>query len=128
MPLPSGERYRRIVDRSPDGILVIREACVAFANPAAVHMLGASSADDLVGKSVVELFDPTSTTRIANAIRNVAAGLQTSTVEAQITTLAGSPNDVEVTAVLLDIDEQELQLAIRDISERRRAEALLRES
>ena len=51
---------------------------VAFANPAAVHMLGASNADDLVGKSVVELFDPTSTTRIANAIRNVAAGLQTS--------------------------------------------------
>ena len=128
MPLPSGERYRRIVERSPDGILVIRETRVAFANPAAVHMLGASSADDLVGKSVVELFDPTSTTRIANAIRNVAAGLQTSTVEAQITTLAGSPNDVEVTAVLLDIDEQELQLAIRDISERRRAEALLRES
>ena len=128
MPLPSGERYRRIVDRSPDGILVIREARVAFANPAAVHMLGASSADDLVGKSAVELFDPTSTTRIANAIRNVAAGLQTSTVEAQITTLAGSPNDVEVTAVLLDIDEQELQLTIRDISERRRAEALLRES
>ena len=128
MPLPSGERYRRIVERSPDGILVIRETRVAFANPAAVHMLGASSADDLVGKSAVELFDPTSTTRIANAIRNVAAGLQTSTVEAQITTLAGSPNDVEVTAVLLDIDEQELQLAIRDISERRRAEALLRES
>ena len=128
MPLPSGERYRRIVDRSPDGILVIRETRVAFANPAAVHMLGASSADDLVGKSVLELFDPTSTTRIANAIRDVAAGLQTSTVEAQITTLAGSPNDVEVTAVLLDIDEQELQLAIRDISERRRAEALLRES
>ena len=127
MPLPSGERYRRIVDRSPDGILVIREARVAFANPAAVHMLGASNADDLVGKSVVELFDPTSTTRIANAIRNVAAGLQTCTVEAQIT-IAGSPNDVEVTAVLLDIDEQELQLAIRDISERRRAEALLRES
>jgi PAS domain S-box-containing protein len=128
MPLPSGERYRRIVDRSPDGILVIREARVAFANPAAVHLLGASSADDLLGKSVVELFDPTSTTRISEAILNVAAGLQTSTVDAQITTLAGSSNDVEMTAVLLDIEEQELQLAIRDISERRRAEALLRES
>jgi PAS domain S-box-containing protein len=128
MPVPSGERYRRIVDRSPDGILVIREARVAFANPAAVHMLGASSADDLVGKSAVELFDPTSTSYVANAIRSVTGGQKTSTVEAQITTFAGSPNDVEVTAVLLDIDEQEVQLTVRDISERRRAEALLRES
>jgi PAS domain S-box-containing protein len=128
MSVPSGERYRRIVDCSPDGILVIREARVAFANPAAVHMLGASSADDLVGKSAVELFDPTSTTYVANAIRGVTAGQKTSTVEAQITTFAGSRNDVEVTAVLLDIDEQEVQLTVRDISERRRAEALLRES
>ena len=128
MTVPSGERYRRIVDRSPDGILVIREARVAFANPSAVQMLGASSVDDLVGKSAVELFDPASTTCIANAIRSVTAGQKTSTVEAQITTLAGSPSDVEVTAVLLDIDEQEVQLTVRDISERRRAEALLRES
>jgi PAS domain S-box-containing protein len=37
-------------------------------------------------------------------------------------------NDVEVTAVLLDIDEKEVQLTVRDINERRRAEALLRES
>ena len=128
MPLPSGERYRRIVDRSPDGILVIREARVAFANPAAVRMLGAIGADDLVGRTAVELFDPTSNTRVDEAIRSVAAGLQTCVVEAQIAAHTGSSNHVEVTAVLLDIDEREVQLTVRDINERRRAEALLRKS
>ena len=128
MPLPSGERYRRIVDRSPDGILVIHEARVAFANSAAVHMLGAIGADDLVGRTAVALFDPASNTRVDEAIRSVAAGLQTCVVEAQIPALSGTSNHVEVTAVLLDIDEREVQLTVRDINERRRAEALLRKS
>jgi PAS domain S-box-containing protein len=110
MPLPSGERYRRIVDRSPDGILVIRETRVEFANSAAVQMLGASDADDLVGRKAGELFDPSSTTRIADTIRLVTGGQSTSIVEAQIVTTSGSSNQVEVTVVLLDTDEQEVQL------------------
>jgi PAS domain S-box-containing protein len=123
MPLPSGERYHRIVERSPDGILVVRQARVEFANPAAVRLLGASDGGDLVGRTAVDLFDPSTRTRVDEAIRSVTAGLQTCVVEAQVGSL-----HVEVTAVLLDIDEREVELAVRDISERRRAESLLRES
>ena len=128
MPLPSGERYRRIVDHSPDGILVIRETLVAFANPAAVQMLRADAPTDLLNRKAVELFDRATSRRVDEAIRSVLAGLSTCVVEAQIDSHDGTLNDVEVTAVLLDIDEGEVQLTVRDINERRRAEALLRES
>jgi PAS domain S-box-containing protein len=128
MPLPSGERYRRIVDRSPDGVLVIRETRVTFANAAAIQMLGVVGPDDLLERAVLDLFDRATARRVDEAIRSVLAGLPTCIVEAQIAWRDGILNDVEVTAVLLDLDEREVQLTLRDISERRRAEALLRDS
>ncbi|MCH8999986.1 MAG: PAS domain S-box protein [Proteobacteria bacterium] len=54
----SEERYRRLVDLSPDGILIHLQDRIAFANPAAVKLLGAKSADDLIGRSMLDFVDP----------------------------------------------------------------------
>jgi PAS domain S-box-containing protein len=54
----SEERYRRLVDLSPDGILIHLQEKIVFANPAAVRFLGAKSADDLIGRDVVDFVDP----------------------------------------------------------------------
>ena len=54
----SEERYRRLVDLSPDGILIHLQGRIAFANPAAVRLLGAKSADDLIGRSLLDFVDP----------------------------------------------------------------------
>ena len=128
MPLPPGERYQRIVDRSPDGILVIREARAVFANQAAVRMLGAADTDELRCKRLTDLFDSETAPRIAEAVRLALSGMPTTSVEAHVAGPAEMSPHVDVTAVLLDTDEQEVQLRLRDISERRRAEILLRES
>ena len=34
------ERYRRLVESSPDGILVVEDERIAFVNPAAVRLFG----------------------------------------------------------------------------------------
>ena len=54
----SEERYRRLVDLSPDGILIHVQDQIVFANPAAVRFLGAKSGDDLVGRNLLEIIDP----------------------------------------------------------------------
>jgi PAS domain S-box-containing protein len=54
----SEERYRRLVDLSPDGILIHSQENIVFANPAAVRFLGARDGDDLVGRNLLELIDP----------------------------------------------------------------------
>ena len=54
----SEERYRRLVDLSPDGILIHAPENIVFANPAAVRFLGARDSDDLVGRNLLELIDP----------------------------------------------------------------------
>jgi len=54
----SEERYRRLVDLSPDGILIHVQENIVFANPAAMRFLGARNSDDLVGRNLLELIDP----------------------------------------------------------------------
>lgn len=51
----SEERYRRLVEQSPDGVLVHAEGKVVYANPAAARILAAQSPEDVVGRAVLEL-------------------------------------------------------------------------
>lgn len=55
--LASEERYRKLVQVSPDAIIVDRDGIVVFANDAAAKMFGFASADDLFGTSSLDLVD-----------------------------------------------------------------------
>lgn len=52
----SEERYRSLVDLSPDGIFVARQGRIVFINPAGTALFGASTPGDLIGRSPLELF------------------------------------------------------------------------
>src|SRR5207247_10532779 len=53
--LQQAERnYRRLVELSPDGIVVHENGRLVFANPTAVEMVGAASAADLIGRPVLD--------------------------------------------------------------------------
>lgn len=54
----SEERYRRLVDLSPDGILIHVQDRIVFANPAALRFLGAGELEALVGRNLFDLIDP----------------------------------------------------------------------
>lgn len=53
--LESEERYRQIVDVNPDAVLVHVDDQIVFANRAAAKMLGAPTAQDLVGHPLTEI-------------------------------------------------------------------------
>ena len=53
--LENEERYRQIVDLSPNAIFVHIDGQIVFANPAAVSMFGAAETHDLVGRQMIEL-------------------------------------------------------------------------
>ena len=52
----SDEQYRRVVELSPDGIFIFRDSRIVFVNPAAVRIFGASSADEVLGRSPFDFF------------------------------------------------------------------------
>jgi PAS domain S-box-containing protein len=125
----TNERYRRLVELSPDGIIISRNARIVFVNPAAVRIFGATSTDQVLGKSAFDLFHAESHPMIRERVERVLRGETAPLVEEQIVRLDGSLLDVEVTGALLDgDDDKSIQVIVRDISERKRAEAALRES
>ena len=54
----SEERYRRLVEYSPDAIAVHSESTIRYVNPAAVTLLGASNASELIGKPFLDIIHP----------------------------------------------------------------------
>ena len=68
------ERYRGLMELSPDAILINRNNRFTLANPAALRLFGASSADQLLGKSPYDLFHPDYHEIIRAATRPAAGG------------------------------------------------------
>ncbi|MEO8841232.1 MAG: PAS domain S-box protein [Kofleriaceae bacterium] len=54
----SEANFRALIERSPTATFVHREGCYLYVNPAAVAMLGYHSADEIVGRSVLEFIHP----------------------------------------------------------------------
>jgi PAS domain S-box-containing protein len=123
------DRYRLLVELSPDGICMSQGDRITFLNPAAVRLFGASAPDQLVGRSLLDLFHPDGHSRIRDSIRRMVAGLNAPPLEEKINRVDGAVRDVEITGAVLDADDASaVQLILHDVTERRRAEAALRES
>jgi PAS domain S-box-containing protein len=128
-PDEANSQYHHLVDASPDGILIARQNRVEFLNPAAVRLFGASHPEQILGKALVDLFHGDSHSVVQDRIERSMRGEPLPPVDAKIVRLAGTTTDVEVNAALLSGPEDgAIQVIVRDTSERKRSEALLRES
>ena len=129
MPLPPADQYQRLVESSPDGILVVRNNRIEFLNPAAVRLFGAAHADDIVGKSPFEVLHPDSHGVIRGRLERLLKGEIVPPLEERIVRLDGTVIDVEVNTTLVEGGEgPAIQVTVRDIADRKRREAVLRES
>ncbi len=114
----SEERYRSLVDSSPTAIVVHRAGKILYCNAAAVLIIGAQSATDLLGKSALDLVHPdyreVVTARMrAGAIENVTAP----TIEEKYIKFDGTVIDVEVLAAPIVFDgEPAIRVALRDVT------------
>jgi diguanylate cyclase (GGDEF)-like protein/PAS domain S-box-containing protein len=111
----SDERYRRLVELSPDGVIMCSNASIKFANPAAMKLMGAKSRYDVVGVPIEQFleFDPTS-----------APGFKTAPRPARWKRVDGSMLHVEV-AEIADASEGTAQYLVRDVTDRHHREAAL---
>jgi two-component system, NarL family, sensor histidine kinase UhpB len=136
----TSEPYRRLVERSPDGILISQDGLLVFVNPAAGRLCGAEEPEQLLGRPLSDLFlhDLLSDGHASRRQRldKVMSGQTVAPFEEQIVRLDGGVTDVEVTLTRLDDSEHSpasistpvIVFTMREISERKRADATLRES
>ena len=128
MSLPA-DQYRRLVESSPDGILLVRNSRIEFLNPAAARLIGASQPAQILGRSAWDVFHVDSHPVIRQRLEHLLRGELVPPVEEKILRLDGSIAHVEVNSTLLDEqDGGTIQVILRDIGERQRRESALRES
>ena len=125
----TNERYHQLVELSPDGIFVSDGARIVFVNPAAVRLFGATAAEQVLGKSSFDLFHPDSHALIRERISKLISGEAVQQSDMKIVRLDGTIADVAVTGAQLEQPGRRvIQVHIREITDRKRAEAALRES
>jgi PAS domain S-box-containing protein len=122
----SWEDYRRLVELSPDPIAVHSEGRVVYVNPSMVKLLGAPDPKAIVGRAVLDFVDESFAERVKERIRGLyQQGQIAPLAEERLKRVDGSPIEVEVAAAPLTYEGRPaVQLIARDLSERRRAEAL----
>ena len=120
----SEERYRHLVELSPDGIAIHREGKLVFCNPAGARMLG-YQVDEVLGKLAIDFVHPSSRPFAADRMQNILVGKAVPFIEEKFVRRDGTLLEVEVGSMPFTFqDAPAIQVIIRDITERKRAEKL----
>jgi PAS domain S-box-containing protein len=126
----SVDRYQRLVELVPDAIWVERESRIAFANRACLRLLGAESAEQLVGRSPLDFIHPEFHALAAQRRERLGAGLEANPLmEKRVVRIDGGETEVDIAeASFHDEGSVAILAVLRDITERKRAERELHES
>ncbi|MGE5235357.1 MAG: PAS domain S-box protein [Acidobacteriota bacterium] len=126
----SEARYRALVQLSPDGIAVHSGGRLVFANTRGARLLGYDSADDLVGRSILDFVHPDFRNLASErAARAQLEGEAQPLMAEKFVRKDGTTLDVEVASMPFTYQGRPaVQVVIRDISERLRVDEHLRQS
>ncbi len=125
----SEEKFRRLVESSPEPITVHARGLIVYANAAAAQMLGVESPADVIGSPEGRFLHPDSLEMANRLAERVRGSGDNEAVELQYIRADGAVVDVEVVAFMTTYDgESAIQLMLRDVTARKRAEEALRVS
>lgn len=119
----SEEKYRNLVERANDGIVILQEGIFKYVNPSLVEMAGCSE-DELLGEPFVNFIQEEEISKVMNNYKKRMAGETVHTMyETRFKTSKGEVVDAEVNAGHITYQGQPADLVIiRDITERKQME------
>lgn len=123
-------RFKALLEAAPEPILVNVDGRYVYANPAALELYGADSLDEILGKDTLDIVHPDSWDLVRERVAKHLRGEPVpSRVEQRWIRSDGSSVEVEVTAVpFLFGGKPAVHVMARDITARKRAEEVMRES
>lgn len=122
----SEERYRLLVELSPEAIIVQSDEKIVYANHAAANLFGAASAETLLGLAVADFVHPDHHENFRAHERHLSRNQQSDLKAEKFVRMDGQVRDVEVVMASVTYEgKHAIQILTRDITERRRAETQL---
>lgn len=126
----SEEHYRKLVEVSLDAILSHKDGKITYANPAALKLFGATSAGDLLFRPIMDFIHPEYHEIVRQRhIRLTVPGCSEPLLEEKLLRLDGTTVYGEVSTIsYAENDQLVVQMIIRDLTERKKAEQSLLDS
>lgn len=118
----SENRYRRLVESSPDAVIVHQEGNIVFCNPAAADLLGAAAPAELLGLSILDIVPEDQRETAAQKIVRIEKADSALLFDSEtILRRDGEIREVQVRAVTtLYNGKPAVQATLRDITQQRR--------
>jgi len=122
----SEERYRLLVEHSPEAIAVHSKGIIVYVNEAMKRLLNAKRTDDILGKQVFNFVHPDYHQIVTERIRRSQIEKKYSDIlEEKFIAVDGEIIDVEVTAIPFIYNGiPASQVVVRDITERKKEEKI----
>ncbi len=122
------DRYRNLVDLIPDPIVVHQDGLVRFMNPAGLRAAGDRRLEELIDRPILDFVHPSSLEETLERIDALTEpGMVSEPSEAVLLNPDGVRTIVESISVRTEWEGRPaFQVILRDITERRRADAALR--
>ena len=126
----SEERYRLLVESSPEPIAVHSEGVIVYINPSGAELFGATNEEELIGRQALDFVHPDYKEKVLRRISGILQNNERAPlIEERYIRLDGSIVDVEVTGTPIAYrGKLAVQVVFKDITERKQAEEKLRES
>ncbi|MCI3923705.1 PAS domain S-box protein [Paenibacillus sp. TRM 82003] len=119
----SEERYRRLVEMSPQAIFVFRDTRFVFLNMAATRLFGAESPEQLIGTDVFNMIGKSHHIMTWERIHALESGIEIQTAERRVRRLDGVEIDVESVGCSITFEGRPaVMVCARDITERKEME------
>ncbi|HJW56186.1 MAG TPA: EAL domain-containing protein [Burkholderiaceae bacterium] len=124
----SEERYRQLVEMSPDAIMIEYDGKIAFANRGALKMLGGVTTGELEGKSILEFISPEYREIMQEHTLNpVMHPTEFRSIEGKMTRIDGAVIDVELSRAIIQFGGMPaIQTVAHDITRHKNYEEQLR--
>ncbi|MCX5974871.1 MAG: PAS domain S-box protein, partial [Coprothermobacterota bacterium] len=125
----SEERYRQLIDTLPEAIIIHQQGTIVFLNPAAIALLGAQNAQDLVGHHLFSFIPFSHLSSVHPGTKRGPEERKSSTsIEEKAIRLDGTILDIEVTSLPVSFAGKPAgMLVVSDITQRTERKRIERE-
>jgi len=121
------ERYRQVVEMSPDAIMIERDGRIVFVNRGTLTLLGASEAAQIMAMPLLDLVASEWRERMREKLDTLIDSNELSAFEGKLVRLDGAEIDVEIRRAVFQYEgAPAVQTVMRDITRRKDYEDQLR--
>ncbi|MEI8273401.1 MAG: PAS domain S-box protein [Paludibacter sp.] len=127
--IQSEEKYRSLVENSPNGIAIYQDGKFVYVNATGLKLFGVEKAEQLLGKTILSIVHPDSMDAVLRRVSQVSSGGHVPPLEEKLIRNDGSVFYGEVTSLATTFNGKHAgQVIVNDITDRKLAEEKLVES